>query len=128
MPKSITEFFEGWKERENKEQEFLKKLQIDVFLEVDKLAKILFYQYGAKQVFLYGSFVDGTFSLHSDIDLGVLGIKQIKENYFDILKKLETQTSFHVDLVPLEDCTESFREYVMKWGREVSPNAKRFTN
>lgn len=55
---------------------------------------------GCKEIYLFGSLVQGDFSDTSDIDLAVKGLE--KRSYFKILGKLMMALDHPVDLVNLE--------------------------
>jgi predicted nucleotidyltransferase len=55
---------------------------------------------GCKEIYLFGSLVNGDFTEKSDVDLAVKGIK--KRNFFKILGKLIMALDHSVDLVNLE--------------------------
>lgn len=55
---------------------------------------------GCKEIYLFGSLVNGDFTEKSDVDLAVKGLK--KRNFFKILGKLIMALDHSVDLVNLE--------------------------
>jgi uncharacterized protein len=80
-----------------------------------KVASMLARAYGVKKVVLFGSVIDGSFNEASDIDLVVEGLE--KGKYIEALVEAERRAGFPVDIKPLEDVRESFRERAQKTGR-----------
>lgn len=75
---------------------------------------------GAKEVFLFGSRYDGTFSANSDLDLGVKGFPP--ENYFSAIVDLEYSTKLRIDLVDF-DSQSDFYEHLVKHNAVVKLGA-----
>jgi predicted nucleotidyltransferase len=57
-------------------------------------------QEGCKEIYLFGSLVNGDSTDKSDIDLAVTGIR--KENFFDIFGELMMSLEHPVDLINLD--------------------------
>ena len=81
----------------------------------EKVAGMLAGEYGVKKVVLFGSVLNGRFGEASDIDLGVEGLE--KGSFIRALVEAETLAGFPVDIKPLEDVRESFRERIRKTGK-----------
>jgi predicted nucleotidyltransferase len=72
---------------------------------------------GCKEVILFGSFVDGTFNEHSDIDLAVSGIPPRK--YFKAVAVLPSIINHKIDLVALDYISNDFHEKIRKEGEII---------
>ena len=82
------------------------KYQIDI----NNAIKILS-ESGCKEIFLFGSLVNGNFTNKSDIDIAVNGIKA--NEYFKILGKLIFSLNNSVDLVDLDE-NSRFVKFLLK--------------
>jgi predicted nucleotidyltransferase len=65
-----------------------------------ELAKEILLKYGCKEVYVFGSLVDGDFGDQSDIDIGVVGLA--KAQFFAAYGELMEQMSRSVDLIGLD--------------------------
>lgn len=68
------------------------------------IIKKIFLQYGAYNVYLFGSYATGTNNDKSDIDFifsfpKELNYEQYADNYFNLLNNLEEELNMDVDLV-----------------------------
>lgn len=72
---------------------------------------------GATAVILFGSVATGETSPRSDLDFATLGLP--REVYFDALGELMRVLPCNVDLVRLEEASESLRRRVRAEGREL---------
>jgi len=72
---------------------------------------------GCKEIFLFGSLVDGTFSEDSDIDLAATGISA--RNYFKALVDLPTIIDHKVDLVALDYASKDFERRIRNRGEKL---------
>jgi predicted nucleotidyltransferase len=68
--------------------------------DVEKALEIL-KDAGCREIYIFGSLVDGTVTPKSDIDLAVKGIPP--EFYFKVLARLIMQLDHPVDLIDLEE-------------------------
>lgn len=86
---------------------------------VGKAARQLKNQFGVEKVILFGSLVDDTqFLLNSDVDLAVVGLRS--EDYFEAWRLVEEKlVDCIVDLIQLEQATDSLRQSILKYGVEV---------
>lgn len=84
-----------------------------------QLAAILYTEFGAKQVYLFGSLADREqFHGRSDIDLAAWGIAE--EAYLAAVAAVtRQQAQFLVDLVRLEEASERLKEEVALHGVEL---------
>lgn len=80
----------------------------------EKMAAELGQRFRVTRVWLFGSLRSGQFSLHSDIDLAVLGLDP--RQYFTAWSALSGSSDFQVDLVCLETASESLRQMVLSEG------------
>lgn len=65
-----------------------------------ELAKDILLRYGCKEVYVFGSLVDGDFGDQSDIDIAVVGLA--KGRFFAAYGELIEQLSRSVDLIGLD--------------------------
>lgn len=86
---------------------------------VHQAAQQLKSQFGVEKVILFGSLVDATqFSLNSDVDLAVIGLRS--EDYFEAWRLVEEKLlDCTVDLIQMEQATDSLRQSILKYGVEV---------
>ena len=81
--------------------------------EIEKAIKIL-KENGAKEVFLFGSMVNGKFHENSDIDLAVKGLQE--KNFFKVASILNFELKNQIDLVDLDDKENRFSQMILKLG------------
>jgi predicted nucleotidyltransferase len=79
--------------------------------------QLLVGRHGAGRVWLFGSLVAGEPTAHSDVDLAVEGLAG--SAYFSALADLMALFQGPVDLVRIEEASESLRERVLSEGREL---------
>jgi predicted nucleotidyltransferase len=86
---------------------------------VHQAARQLKIQFGVEKVILFGSLVDDSqFLPSSDVDLAVVGLRS--EDYFEAWRVVEVLLEdCTVDLVELEQATDSLRQAILKYGVEV---------
>jgi len=77
----------------------IKKLPKRYQSDIKKAIKILAKE-GCKEIYLFGSLVNGESTERSDIDLAVTGIR--KEDFFEIFGELMMSLDHPVDLINLE--------------------------
>ena len=96
-------------------KDFQIKLKKKALKEVRHIANILGSQFGAKEVILYGSLVEGKkFDFASDIDLAIKGLTN---NYFRAYGYCLRMSNFNLDIKPYEDMPPNFRLKVDQEGR-----------
>ncbi len=94
----------GWMERESEEVRANTRLREKALSEVIKISQILTARYRVEKIILFGSLLDeDRFSAASDIDIAVEGLE--KSVYFTALGELLMESSFEIDLVPVEDAS-----------------------
>jgi predicted nucleotidyltransferase len=76
------------------------KLPVSHRRDVEKAVKIL-EDVGCKEIYIFGSMVDGPVTAKSDIDLAAKGIPP--GFYFKVLARLTMQLDHPVDLISLEE-------------------------
>jgi predicted nucleotidyltransferase len=86
---------------------FTSTKKIEAMIHVDartqkdiELAKDILLRYGCKEVYVFGSLVDGDFGNQSDIDIAVVGLA--KGRFFAAYGELIEQLSRSVDLIGLD--------------------------
>jgi len=77
----------------------MSKIPIVYRRDIEKAIKILLDE-GCREIYLFGSVVEGPLTPRSDIDLAVKGIPT--GSYFEIFAKLMMQLDHPVDLIHLE--------------------------
>lgn len=82
------------------------------------IAKELKSRFGASRVTLFGSLARGDFHRWSDIDLAVWGISPA-DYYRAVAFASGFSDLFKVDLVDVEDCSESLRQHIQREGVEL---------
>lgn len=109
-------YAEAWrKRREVEERKRTKRLRQAREI-AENLAEMLVQNYGAKEVWLFGSLVRAaSFHRNSDIDLAVAGLPA--QQFFRILAQLNTATEFAVDLVDLDACPSWLAEAIRIEGK-----------
>ena len=85
----------------------------------EKLNKAVKYlkSVGSREIFLFGSLVDGTFDENSDIDLAVTGISA--RNYFKALVDLPRIINHKVDLVALDFTSKDLIQKIKNRGEKL---------
>lgn len=107
-------YIKSWKQRcTNKKREIL-LLRTKACNEAKKLADVLYTRYSATHVYLFGSLREKKFNERSDIDLAVEGLAGT--SFFEATGELLSKSSFPVNLIPLEDCQEKFRQKIKNTG------------
>lgn len=69
---------------------------------------------GAKEVFVFGSIVNGKINENSDIDIAVKGLKE--EEFFRVASILNFELENEIDLVDLDDKTNRFAQMILELG------------
>jgi predicted nucleotidyltransferase len=106
----------SWRKRQEDERRHLAEKARAAGKAAERLAQILVREYGAREVWLFGSLARGRgFRRHSDIDLAATGLPA--REFFSILSRLNAATEFNVDLVDLDACPTWLAEAVRREGR-----------
>lgn len=69
---------------------------------------------GAKEIYIFGSIVNGNTNNNSDIDLAVKGIYQ--DDFYKVLSVLYFELKNNVDLVDLDDKENRFSKMLLESG------------
>jgi predicted nucleotidyltransferase len=85
--------------------------------QVQQIARCLRQEFGATRIIVFGSLVRDRFTDRSDIDLAVGGIPVSR--YFEAVARANEYSDRWVDLKPLEDFEEHFRQRVLETGVNV---------
>lgn len=85
----------------------------------EKLSKAVEYlkSIGSKEIFLFGSLVEGTFDEYSDIDLAASGISP--RNFFKALVELPVIIDHKIDLVALDFTSKDFEKKIKTRGEKL---------
>lgn len=110
------QYAKAWRKRQrNEERKRVKRLQ-QARETAEKLAEMLVQNYGAKEVWLFGSLTrSSSFHRNSDIDLAAAGLPA--QEFFRILAELNATTEFAVDLIDLDACPSWLATAIRKEGR-----------
>lgn len=81
--------------------------------DIEKAVKIL-KENGAKEVFIFGSIVNGKFNENSDIDIAVKGLKP--EKFYKVASILMFELDNEFDLIDLDDNENNFSQMLLKVG------------
>jgi len=85
-----------------------------------QIAKELGERYGARKVFLFGSLARGDQGVVFDIDLAAKGISPVR--FFEAVAYVTGQSQkWKIDLVDVDDCTESLRDIIENEGVVLWP-------
>ncbi len=97
----------------------LTKRRRRALLTARKAAKLLRSEYGAKDVFVFGSLAHyGDFTLWSDIDLAAKGIPSAR--FFEAVGAVTGMSSeFKVDLIDLDTCPKTMRTAIEVEGKPL---------
>jgi predicted nucleotidyltransferase len=85
--------------------------------EVQAIAQCLRRDFGVGRVVVFGSLVRDRFTDSSDIDVAAEGIAPAR--YFEAVARVNELSDRWIDLKPLEDLEEHFRQRVLATGVEV---------
>ncbi|MGM0603993.1 MULTISPECIES: nucleotidyltransferase family protein [unclassified Halanaerobium] len=91
------------------------KRQLALF-KAKKIAELLYRKYNVKKVILFGSVLKSEdFSLESDIDIAVDGLKE--ELFFKAYGEISSlYKGISVDFIDVKDCRESIKESILNNG------------
>ncbi len=93
--------------------ERLKNLPISYQQDIEKATKIL-KENGAKEVFIFGSIVNGKISEQSDIDIAVKGLES--KNFYKVASILMFELKNEFDLIDLDDEKNRFSQMLLSIG------------
>ena len=109
-------YLRGWRRRLAQEEQALKARREQAFSALPVLVEIL-RQYGATEVYLFGSLRTGVFHHSSDIDLAVRGIPP--ERFFAALAALDAACDIPVDVVDLDEASAALRQRILEEGQRL---------
>jgi predicted nucleotidyltransferase len=115
------DYVAGWRRRLSADKARRNMRAEEAASAAQKCAQILYENYGARKVYLFGSVNDpGRFHDKSDIDLVVEGLSP--RLYFKALAELwrVLPPGMHLDLIPFEDADSELHERVIKEGVPLS--------
>ncbi len=109
----IRKYKRHWDEKAAKDKLARIKLRQEALKISKRLSDILAGEFGAKKVVLFGSVLsEEYFKEDSDIDIAVEGL--CPEMYFSAIARLMMESSFNVDLKPMEDLSLLLRQRIAK--------------
>jgi len=66
-------------------------------------------------IFLFGSYVDGSYNRGSDIDIGIISNEKISDvDFLEIKESLNSEFLIEIDLVNLNEISEEIRKQILK--------------
>ncbi len=93
--------------------ENLKNLPESYQKDIQKAIDIL-KENGAKEVFIFGSIVNGKFNENSDIDIAIKGLKP--QDFYKVASILMFELENEFDLIDLDDENNRFSQMLLKVG------------
>ena len=69
---------------------------------------------GAKEVYVFGSIVNGKFNENSDIDIAVKGLNE--KDFYKVASILMFELENEIDLIDLDDKANNFSQMLLKVG------------
>lgn len=105
-------YIAGWKQRRQKEKAEIEKRRLHARKVAAQAVDIL-KQQGATKIILFGSVLEDTFKLNSDIDLAVDMSSAVWWKWF---LKLGEELDFPIDLVHLSKIKPGFRKSILEFG------------
>ena len=106
----VRELAAAWTERRAHAEAELRREAESVRLAAERAAELLVRDFGASEVWLFGSLVRGVRHPGFDVDLAVRGVAP--ERWFTALSRAWDIVGRPVDLVPLDTCAESLRRRI----------------
>lgn len=120
MP-DYSSYIAGWKRRRQRERAAIEKRRAHA-RQVAAQAVDILKQHGATTIILFGSILDHTFDLDSDLDLAVV---MPAENWWNWHLRLGEVLDFPIDLVNLKRIKPGFHEIISEFGEVLYDAAKR---
>lgn len=110
---TLKQYKKYWNERAAKDEIKKENLRKDALKIAERLKEILIKEFHVKKVVLFGSVLEkGCFEEDSDIDIAVEGLP--KKDYFSVLARLMTECPFEIDLKPIEDVSDLFKQRIAR--------------
>lgn len=116
----FSQYIAGLKRRQQREKAAIEKRRTHARRIAEQATEIL-KQHGATKVILFGSILEDTFKLDSDLDLAV---EMPSPAWWEWYLKLGETLKFPIDLVSLHHIKQGFREIILEFG-EVLYEEKR---
>jgi predicted nucleotidyltransferase len=113
----VEELASAWRERLAREGAEVEARAARARERARVFARRLVEEYGAREVWLFGSLAWGRPHRDFDVDLAVKGLAH--ERYFRALSDAWEAVGAPVDLVPLEACAPGLRERILKEGERL---------
>lgn len=110
----LSSLAQAWRRRFEREAEDLERSAERRRAASRRIARVLADEFGAREVWLFGSLVWGRLHAGSDVDLAIRGIAP--ERYARALAGACEVAGEQVDLVPLESCAASLRDRIGRQG------------
>ena len=85
-----------------------------IYQEDIKKAVQILKENGTKEVFIFGSIVNGRFDENSDIDIAVKGLSE--KDFYRVASILMFELEHQIDLIDLDDKENSFAQMILKVG------------
>ena len=108
---------QAWRDRRAQEQQHRRRQADEARTAARRAAYLLREEFGAREVWLFGSLIAGPRHDDFDVDLAVSGIAP--ERYFSALARVSDIVGRCVDLVPLETCGDRRRRRVFDSGERI---------
>lgn len=83
---------------------------------LNKIQEVLIKQTRPLVIILFGSYSRNTQNIDSDIDIAIKAEKLDKKTIFSLKQELENMTSKDIDLIDLDDISDSFRYEILMNG------------
>lgn len=114
--KEYQTYIRAWQKRFEQEDLLAAERKKEARVVADRIASGLIRNYKVKDVYLFGSVIipDKSFSVDSDIDMGVSGLPA--EEFYKVWREIESLSEFRIDLIDLDHCSPEFRMKVLAEG------------
>jgi predicted nucleotidyltransferase len=110
---TLKQYKRYWNERFAKDEIKKENLRKDALKIAERLKEILIKEFHVKKIVLFGSILKKRcFEDDSDIDIAVEGLS--KKDYFSALARLMMESPFEIDLKPIEDVSDLFKQRIAK--------------
>ena len=113
-PTPTQQHIDYWLKRQREQQASDQSLADEARMLLNQIVSLLVNEYGARRIILFGSLARRRFAADSDIDLAVEGLD--RGRYFEALAAASRLAQRWVDLKPLEDLDEHFKQRVLATG------------
>lgn len=114
MSMDLTSLARSWRERSTARRAARERRAAKLALAAAKAADVLVDEFGAEEVWLFGSLAANRIHERSDVDIAASGIPN--ERYFKALTRVSALVGAPVDLVPLESASASLSRRIRTRG------------